>query len=163
MDNPGEQQEAKSYKIGELAEMFGLTVRTIRYYDELGLLRPSTREEGEQRRYPEQNLVYLKRILQLKSYGLSLGEIKEFFVLAAEDRSGETCRQKLIAMYAERLAEAEKDRAAAEKRMAELDWHIRQLRSGGNFFECPGRRCATCAFENSCDMRVGQTAMEGTK
>ena len=146
--------EDKTYKIGELAEMFGLTVRTIRYYEELGLLLSTSREEGVHRRYPEQNLVYLKRIIQLKSYGLSLGEIKDFFTLAAQDRTGESCRRKLISKYAERLAEAEKEKIAAERRMAELDWHIRQLKSGGNFFECPGKRCATCAFQDSCDMRT---------
>lgn len=147
-------KEEKSYKIGELAEMFGLTVRTIRYYEELGLLSSSSREEGLHRHYPEQNLVYLKRIIQLKSYGLSLGEIREFFSLAAEDRTGESCRQKLIAKYAERLAEAEREKLDAERRVAELDWHIRQLKSKGDFFECPGKRCASCAFQDSCDMRV---------
>jgi DNA-binding transcriptional MerR regulator len=143
----------KTYKIGELAARFGLTVRTIRYYEELGLLKSSDREEGIHRRYPERNIVYLKRIQQLKAYGLMLGEIKEFFELADKDRSGESCKRLLIRRYEEESAKAEKVKIEAEKRIAELAWHIRQLEEVKNFFECPGKQCADCRYGETCEMR----------
>jgi DNA-binding transcriptional MerR regulator len=141
------------YAIGELAVKFGLTVRTLRFYEELGFLKPANREAGGHRRYPERNVIYLKRIAQLKSYGLSLGEIKEFFALAAKDRSGTSCREHLIEKYRARIEEAEAAKREAQSRIDELTWHIDQLESGGDFFECPGRQCVDCQYGGACDMR----------
>lgn len=135
--------------------MFGLTVRTIRYYEELGLLKSSDRSEGLHRRYPERNLVYLKRINQLKGYGLSLGEIKEFFALTSSDRTGEECRRLLIRKYAEKMEDERRIIDEAETRLRELQWHTRQLETVGNFFECPGSQCVICEFGNSCEMGPG--------
>ncbi|MDP3177748.1 MAG: MerR family transcriptional regulator, partial [Spirochaetaceae bacterium] len=64
-DRLGSAAEERTYRIGELAALFGVTGRTIRYYEELGLLDASEREGGEHRRYDERNAVYLKRIQQL--------------------------------------------------------------------------------------------------
>ncbi len=142
----------RSYRIGDLASLFGLTVRTVRYYEELGLLKSNDRREGLHRRYPEGNLVHLRRIRQLKSYGLSLAEIKEFFLLAERDRTGEECRKLLIRKYGERIAEEERIVEEAGRRLQDLKWHVRQLETVENFFECPGRECGTCEFRDSCDM-----------
>jgi DNA-binding transcriptional MerR regulator len=146
--------ENAEYKIGDLASRFGLTVRTIRYYEELGLLKSSDREDGDHRRYPERNIVYLKRIQQLKEYGLMLGEIKEFFRLAEEDRTGESCKRLLIGRYEKEVARAEEAKLEAERRIAELGWHIRQLKGVKDFFECPGKQCADCTYGDTCNMRV---------
>jgi DNA-binding transcriptional MerR regulator len=143
----------RTYKIGDLAGMFGLTVRTLRYYEELGLLKAADREEGVHRRYPENNIVYLKRIEQLKSYGLTLGEIKEFFELAEEDRSGASCRNRLIEKYRERITELEAERTEISSRIDEIRWHIDQLASVGNFFECPGSQCPGCPYGGTCELR----------
>jgi DNA-binding transcriptional MerR regulator len=144
----------RTYKIGDLAGMFGLTVRTLRYYEELGLLKAVDRAEGVHRRYHENNIVYLKRIEQLKSYGLNLGEIKEFFALAEEDRSGGSCRKRLIQKYSERMAELETEKAAIAKQVEELAWHIEQLGSVENFFECPGSQCPRCPYAGGCELRA---------
>jgi DNA-binding transcriptional MerR regulator len=146
--------EKAEYRIGDLASRFGLTVRTIRYYEELGLLKSSDRGEGDHRRYPERNIVYLKRIQQLKEYGLMLGEIKEFFRLAEEDRTGESCKRLLIERYEEKIRKAEEEKREAERRIEELGWHIRQLKEVEDFFECPGKQCADCERGDTCDMRV---------
>lgn len=143
----------KTYKIGDLAGMFDLTVRTLRYYEELGLLKAADRAEGVHRRYPENNIVYLKRIEQLKSYGLSLGEIKEFFSLAEDDRSGESCRRRLIEKYNERITQLEAEKNAIVKKMEEMAWHIEQLGSVQNFFECPGSQCPGCPYGEGCELR----------
>lgn len=153
----------RTYKIGDLAGMFGLTVRTLRYYEELGLLKSADRAEGVHRRYPENNIVYLKRIEQLKSYGLNLGEIKEFFQLAEVDRSGESCRSRLIEKYGERISELEAERREISSRIDEIRWHIDQLSSGGNFFECPGSQCPNCPYGGTCELRsLGDRDASGT-
>lgn len=63
--------------VGELARRVGVTVRTIQYYDQQGLLAPSAKGPQNQRLYTEENVRELYRILTLKYVGLSLSEIKE--------------------------------------------------------------------------------------
>ncbi|HEY9054614.1 MAG TPA: MerR family transcriptional regulator [Rectinemataceae bacterium] len=158
-DKPGAEISRRkdgSYRIGDLASMFGLTVRTVRYYEELGLLKSSDRSEGLHRRYPEKNVVYLKRIGQLKSYGLTLGEIKEFFSLAAQDRTGEGCRSLLAAKYQERIAAEEKLAEQIAKRLEDLRWHLSQLQTVRDFFQCPGDQCPGCGFKDRCEMRIDE-------
>ena len=142
------------YRIGDLAAMFNITVRTVRYYEDLGLLKSKSRQEGVHRRYPERNIVYLKRISQLKGYGLSLAEIKEFFTLAKRDRTGESCRTLLVSKYVDRIAEQQAIKKDAQSRIDELQWHIRQLESGGDFFECPGTQCVQCGFLDTCEIKA---------
>ena len=67
----------KSYwKIGDLANLTGLTVRTLRFYDQVGLFSPSGHTESGHRLYNESDLSRLHQILSLKELGLSLEEIK---------------------------------------------------------------------------------------
>ena len=67
----------QSWKIGELANDTGLTVRTLHYYDELGLLKPSQETEGGHRVYTKTDLERLQKILTLKQLGFPLDKIKE--------------------------------------------------------------------------------------
>ena len=69
----------ETYTIGELAEEFGITLRTLRLYEEEGLLDP--RREGTRRIYNERNRVRLRLILRGKRLGWSLSEIRESFQL----------------------------------------------------------------------------------
>ena len=65
-------------QIGEVAERTGLTQRTLRFYEEKGLLKPPTRMEGGFRLYSEADVQRLERIKRLQQLlGFSLAEIKE--------------------------------------------------------------------------------------
>lgn len=143
-----------SYKIGDLARMFGVTVRTLRYYEELGLLESGERAASGHRHYPEKNLVYLKRIQQLKDYGLSLTEIRELFELARRDRSGKQVRRELGQKYRSKLEEAERRRKVLDLYIEDLTWHIEQLERVDDFFQCPGTSCPVCEYRERCDMRA---------
>jgi DNA-binding transcriptional MerR regulator len=72
-------------RIGEVAEAVGTTSRTIRYYEEIGLLgAPGERESGKHRTYTEQDVERLRDALRLKELlGLSLDELRE--ILEAQD------------------------------------------------------------------------------
>jgi DNA-binding transcriptional MerR regulator len=146
--------EEKTYRIGELASLFGVTDRTIRYYEELGLLEPAGRQDGAHRKYPARNAIYLKRIQQLKDYGLALAEIRELFDLARRDRSGKTVRARLAEKYREKLEEARRRRNALDEYIADLGWHIEQLERVSDFFQCPGDSCPSCDYSERCDMRL---------
>jgi MerR family transcriptional regulator, repressor of the yfmOP operon len=72
-----------SLRIGEVAERTGTTPRTIRYYEELGLLPSSAREPGAHRVYDEGDVERLQEVLRLRRVlGLSLDDLKE---LSAEE------------------------------------------------------------------------------
>lgn len=64
------------FSTGELAKMVGVSIRTLQYYDEQNLLKPSV-TEGGRRRYTRDNLLRLEQILFLKSIGFPLEEIKD--------------------------------------------------------------------------------------
>lgn len=67
----------KYYQIGELANLLGLSPRTIRYYEEIGLLNSVKRIERGKRVYTDKDLQRLKFIQRLKHLGLPLSEMHE--------------------------------------------------------------------------------------
>jgi MerR family transcriptional regulator, repressor of the yfmOP operon len=77
------------HKIGEVAEAVGVTPRTIRYYEELGLLGPGTaRPKGGHRLYGEDDIARLRELISLRDLlGLSLEELTS----VAEDRKAQDC------------------------------------------------------------------------
>ena len=66
----------REWKVGELAKMAGLTVRTLRFYDQIGLFSPSGHSDSGYRLYTETDISRLQQILSLKELGLSLEQIK---------------------------------------------------------------------------------------
>ena len=64
------------YAIGQFARKASVTLRTLRYYDKVGLLSPSQHTESGYRLYAEENLLTLQHILALKFLGFSLEDIK---------------------------------------------------------------------------------------
>jgi DNA-binding transcriptional MerR regulator len=151
----------KQLRIGEMARLAGVTVRTIRYYEQLGLLGSSRSSRAQHRRYSRRDLLYLRRIQQLKGYGLSLREIGEIIELGAQDPSGERRRLLLLARYREKKQEALARRARLEAYLRELDWHIEQLRSVKNFQACPGEECSACEFRRVCRLREQENGENG--
>lgn len=76
--------ERSSFTIEQVAAHTGLTKRTLRYYEELGLLPPTDRTEGNYRRYSEADIQRLEHIKKLRDLlGFSLADIRE--ILNAED------------------------------------------------------------------------------
>ena len=65
----------KYYTTGQFAKIAGVTLRTIRYYDKIGLLKPSHVLENGYRQYCKHDLITLQKILALKELGFSLEEI----------------------------------------------------------------------------------------
>jgi DNA-binding transcriptional MerR regulator len=76
------------FRIGEVAEQAGVSTRTLRYYQELGLLDPAGRSPGGTRRYSSADVARLRRILELRDVmGFDLERIST--ILHAEDRLAE--------------------------------------------------------------------------
>lgn len=63
------------YKTGEFAKLAGTTEKTIRYYDRIGILKPSNHSDKGYRLYTDTDLLKLQKILFLKKLGFELSEI----------------------------------------------------------------------------------------
>lgn len=92
--------------ITEVASRFGVSTRTIRYYEEIGLLSPE-RSEGNQRLYSNRELAKLKLIFRGKKYGFSLEEIKEMVLLFDRDRTGRKQLERTIKFGDQKIREIE--------------------------------------------------------
>ena len=140
------------YRIGELARKANVTARTVRYYESLGLLKSQDRQDGEQRHYTDEDLVYLTRIIQLKNYGLSLDDIAEIIRLGNEDSTGQKRRLELIKQYRKLLSREIQHLKAVKALISDLTWHVEQLESvDHDFQQCPGTACAKCEFKDRCE------------
>jgi DNA-binding transcriptional MerR regulator len=67
---------AQNYKIGQVASRMGISVRTLRHYDEIGLLTPAHRSSTGHRLYTDRNLERLKKIVALRKMGFSIDHIR---------------------------------------------------------------------------------------
>ena len=87
-----------TYRIGEIAAKLGLSPRSIRYYEEVGILKP-TRSDGGFRLYTERDLNTIRMVLRFKDLGMALEEIRTLVGPrkgAADARTIATLRKALL-------------------------------------------------------------------
>jgi DNA-binding transcriptional MerR regulator len=97
---PGQEalpRNGKLLKIGDFAKLAGTNLRTLRYYEELGLLAPAARSSGGFRYYRAEDTNRLDLVHSLQALGLELGEIKKLMDTRAE---GLTHGQMLARVHA---------------------------------------------------------------
>lgn len=111
-------------RIGELAQKAGVTSRTIRYYENLGLLKPSERQGTGFRYYTETELAKLQKIDCLKNLGLTLEEIASVIDLYFEDPSELKAKKKVLEILQAHLQETDEKIAALTKFRSELQVNI---------------------------------------
>lgn len=88
MKKDGERaNEQETWSISDLAQELDISTRTIRYYEELGLILPQRTDRGS-RLYSRRDRARLRLILRGKRFGFSLDEIREMIELFGEDRTG---------------------------------------------------------------------------
>ncbi len=93
--------------IGEVARITGFSPKTLRYYEEVGLVEPASRTESGYRLYGEPEVARLQFIKRAKLIGLTLKEIKELANLAAEHSRGKVL-SRLEEVLERRLLEIER-------------------------------------------------------
>ncbi len=103
MTSPAQKQ--KTYSIGELARTVDLSQRTIRYYEEIGLLHSVRRIENGKRVYTDDDVRRLKFINRLKVLGLSLAEMVELEKVYRTQRNNREILPKLLAILDERAVQ----------------------------------------------------------
>lgn len=108
------------HQIGEVAERVALSLRTVRYYEEMGLITPERRTDGGFRLYTEENIDRLLTIKQMKPLGFSVQEMRELLETRDALRSPDTHAPKR-SQAANKLLEFAR---AAEARCAKLRGHL---------------------------------------
>ncbi|MDQ4068393.1 MAG: MerR family transcriptional regulator [Actinomycetota bacterium] len=112
------------HQIGEVMEAVGLSLRTIRHYDEVGLVPPSGRSRGGFRLYTDDDIARLRLIKHMKPLGFSLEEVRDLLEvrdrLAAgvDDGDDQAALLERLGMYAH-VAEERCERLQLELQMAE--------------------------------------------
>ncbi|WP_422759267.1 MerR family transcriptional regulator [Paenarthrobacter sp. C1] len=110
--------------IGELAERTGLSLRTIRHYDDVGLLPATARTDGGFRVFSEDDFERLMVIKQMKPLGFSLEEMAEILSLLAAPDLAAPERSATLAGFLERAVH---QRAKMARNLAQADEFIQRL------------------------------------
>jgi DNA-binding transcriptional MerR regulator len=124
-----DEDSPRYMQIGQVAERTGLTQRTVRYYEERGLLPPPARMEGGFRLYTEADVRRLHSIVEMKRLlGMSLAEIKD--IVEADELVRELRREsKRASDRAEKRALAQQATRVLEAQIATVDGRIDQMRA----------------------------------
>ena len=121
-------------QIGQVAERTGLTQRTLRFYEEKGLLKSSTRMEGGFRLYSEEDIQRIEHIIQLKkNLGFSLADIKE--MIEAEEAISALRAQYKELSKEQKLESLEKAVEVIENQMVLTEKKIEQLNDMRSFWQ----------------------------
>lgn len=108
-----------TYSISELAHEFDVTPRTIRYYEDEGLLTPT--REGQTRIYSHRDKIRLKLTLRGKRLGFSLAEIRELFDMYDTDKSSKTQLHSMIQLIEAKRGALRQQLEDIQMVMAELE------------------------------------------
>lgn len=108
-----------TYSISELAHEFDVTPRTIRYYEDEGLLTPL--REGHTRIYSHRDKIRLKLTLRGKRLGFSLAEIRELFDMYDTDKSSKTQLHSMIQLIEAKRGALRQQLEDIQMVMAELE------------------------------------------
>ena len=109
----------RTYGIADLAEEFGVTTRTIRFYEDVGLISPV--REGQRRVYDSRDRVRLKLIMRGKRLGFSLEEIREMIDIYDLDRSEISQLRLVLGKIAQRQAALQQQRRDIDEILRELE------------------------------------------
>jgi DNA-binding transcriptional MerR regulator len=108
-------------KIGEVANKTGVSLRTIRYYEELSLINPIGRSSGGFRLYDDKTLSQIRLIQYLQELELSLKEIKNLLASKEKGRTRGQLAKDLLSRLRNHCAEAERKRAVYQDIIRDFD------------------------------------------
>jgi DNA-binding transcriptional MerR regulator len=117
---------AVTYTISQLAAEFDVTTRTIRFYEDQGLISP--KREGSSRVFSSRDRVRLKLALRGKRLGFSLAEIRELFELYDISRDERQQLEQFLAKLDRRRAHLEQQREDIEVMLNEISFFATQCR-----------------------------------
>ena len=119
-----------TYSISDLAKEFDLTTRAMRFYEDMGLLRPErTGPGGRSRVYSSRDRTRLKLTLRAKRLGLSLAEAKDIIEMYDSPRDTSAQLEKFLHVLAVHQQQLEDQMTDLQTNMDELKVHQREARA----------------------------------
>jgi DNA-binding transcriptional MerR regulator len=118
-----------TYAIGEISRLVDLSQRTIRYYEEIGLLHSVRRIENGKRVYTDRDVRRLKFINRLKVLGLSLAEMVDLEKIYRRQRNNREILPKLLEILDERAAQIDERVAQLVTLKKEIREYQQRLRN----------------------------------
>ena len=112
----GQAKNEPLYAIGELAKKFGLTLRTLRFYESLGLLTPD--RKGRRRIYRREDADRRAAIVKAKKLGFTLSEARQIIADDASQQTLRLSRERCLAQI-----------VVLERKLAEIEAALAELRS----------------------------------
>ncbi len=132
------------FKIGEVAELLNTTVRTIRYYEEEGLLTPH-RTDGGTRLYSRQHVDRLKAIIHLAENGFSLDVIRLIGTVRTRCATGDEGSRKVAGTVDRAIRDTEEQIENLKRLKSELKAAYRQIEKCAGCKNKPSSQgCPTC-------------------
>ncbi|MBM7713748.1 DNA-binding transcriptional MerR regulator [Bacillus thermophilus] len=128
----------ETYSISELAKQFNISTRTIRYYEEIGLLAPKRRENGR-RIFSKREKIRLQLIFRGKKYGFQLEEIREMLELFQIDRTEKKQLKRTIEYGEEKIMEVNERIAELEEIRGEMEQLLVMFQKKLKELECSER------------------------
>ena len=123
---PSENHEVKDYyRIGDLAREFDVSLRTLRFYEDRGLLHP--KRSGSTRLYSTKDRLRLRVILLIKSLGFSLVDIEEMLKLYDGNDTPDSI-DTIVQKFSEQLAVLQAQKSEIEKSITDIQDATRQIR-----------------------------------
>jgi len=129
-------QNGDLLKIGQFAKLAGTNLRTVRYYEEVGILRPALRSPGGFRYYRRADLARFESVRRLSQLGLPLAKIRDLLLLPVRDAPD---RRQMLDGVVQSLQEQKR---ILRDRLGDLQGHIERLDRSLDFV----RECFTCPF-----------------
>lgn len=114
MDRPVSQP--RGLRIGELAKQLGTTTKTLRFYEQIGLIEPAKRSDAAYRLYDEHAVEIARLVISLRQLQLTIPELQAVL----RDDPGTTRRQRLLALMDERLRRTELELSVLQGRWEDL-------------------------------------------
>ena len=120
-----DHKERQSYTITDLSEEFGVTARSLRFYEDEGLIAPE--RQGLARIYSRRDRARLAWILRGKRVGFSLAEIREMIDLYDADEEHEEQRRVTVAKCKDRIELLNRQKSDIDAAIAELSGFVKAL------------------------------------
>src|SRR5262245_17529327 len=148
--HPAEPNDGALLTTGEMARCSNNTLRTMRFYEEEGILRPVRRTDGGHRLFDKRELDRLMLVTDLRAAGLSLDEIKQILEVKQHAQSGDEAARKASGILTHRIAELREKLAVLARLQEDLTQtnDIMTLCLGCNDAAFPGR-CDSCSVISS--------------
>ena len=130
------------HKIGQVGKRARITLRTIRYYEELGLIKPAVRTPGGFRLYTDESIRRLRFIQGLKLLDFPLSKIREMFKIRERAQSGDEASHRIMRLLRSQRQEALRKKGQYERMLQEIHGAMELVR------ECYG--CETKPSYEAC-------------